>query len=389
MRPALPSGPFPTAGSIAAAIGCGATTGVAFGLSLPLLTLRLDDAGHPASVIGLIAAAAALSTLIGTVLTPRVMRAWGGRRGIFAGLLLAAAALLLFPVFETPLAWFGLRVVFGLGITLAYVLSEAWLMELAPEHRRGALIGLYGSVLAGGVGLGALLVGVVGHTGFSPFGLGAAVMVAGALWLAVPGPGAKPPSAGQTQLRSMLVLSWQLWPVMLAPLVMGAVETANLTLLPVYVRLEGLVDPAAAYAVAIYASANVLMQLPLGLLADRIGLKPTLWGCAAAGLAGPLAVHLAGGDQTALYVALFIYSGCVTGIYTLGLVWLAGAVPPGAFVTANAGFALAYGLGMSVSPLLGGLALDAGGGAGWLASQALMALPFVIALAVRGPRRQA
>jgi MFS family permease len=176
---------------------------------------------------------------------------------------------------------------------------------------------------------------------------------------------------------------------MLAPLVMGAVETANLTLLPVYVRLEGLPDPASAYAVAVYASANVLMQLPLGLLADRIGLGPTLWGCGLAGLLGPLAVHLAGGNEAALYVALFLYSGCVTGIYTLGLVWLAGAVGPGAFVSANAAFALAYGLGMSVSPLLGGLALDGGGGAAWLVSQALMAAPFVVALALRGPQRQA
>jgi MFS family permease len=373
--------------SLAAAMLCAATTGVGFGLCLPLLALRLDDAGHSATTIGLIAAAAALSTLIGTLLTPASLRRIGVRTLIGIALAFSAFCFALFPLFESPVGWFILRVLFGIGITIAYVASEAWILELAPAQSRGRILGLYSSTLAGGVGSGAALVGIIGHQGASPFLLGAAVFLLGALPLLLRGPGVTAPEAHGTAPKAVFTLMRRYWPLMLAPLVMGAIETAALSLLPVYVRQLPLADPAGAHAVAIYASANVLMQVPIGLLADRIGIRRTLAVCGGFGLIGPALIAWAGSESGLLYPVLFLYSGFVTGIYTVGLAALAHAFPPERLASANAAFALSYGFGMSASPILSGFALDWLGANGLLVSLALFAVPFLLGQTFR-PHKQ-
>lgn len=366
---------------------CAGTTGVGFGLCLPLLALRLDDAGHSATTIGLIAAAAALSTLFGTLATPACLRRFGVRRSIGSALLSSGMSFLLFPLWESPASWFLLRVLFGTGITIAYVASEAWILELAPPSTRGRTLGLYGATLAGGVGSGAALVGFIGHTGLLPFVLGAAIFVLGTLPLSLRGPGVTRPDQEHGSVAAVFRTLHRFWPLMLAPMVMGAIETAALSLLPVYVRDLPLADPAGAQAVAVYAAANVLMQVPIGYVADRWGIRPTLILCGLMGLTGPAAIAILGHDQTTLFVLLFVYSGFVTGIYTIGLAALAESFPPEQLAVANSAFALSYGFGMSLSPVLSGLAMDRLGAQGLLLSLACYALPFSIGL-LRAPRKQ-
>ena len=59
--------------------------------------------------------------------------------------------------------------------------------------------------------------------------------------------------------------------VMLAAAVAGLVESADLTLLPLFGLHAGIGERAALLLVTVFMAGNVILQTPIGLLADRFG----------------------------------------------------------------------------------------------------------------------
>jgi predicted MFS family arabinose efflux permease len=369
------------------ALGCVAAGGAAIGLSFPLLAYNLDDWGVSEAGIGLFTLAGAISTVIATPFIPPLLGRFGARRVLGLALALIAASFIGYWLAPSVAMWAALRFVAGVAFSLLFVTCEAWALDRAAPQRRGLIMGAFASTFAGAMALGGAVVALMGHTGPAPFLFGGGLAVAGLFLLLLPGR-APPPPEGESARPKALFNRIKAAPiVMLAPLAMGAIETAKYNLIPIYARRIGLSDETGAAMITASGLGVLLLQPALGVLADRIGVKRGLMLCASAGALLPLAVAAVGAAPPAVMALVFCYSGLVTGLYTLGIVWLAQRFAGPALAAGNAAFALCYGMGQILGPAAAGASFSAFGPLGFMMALASMAgLYLGVLLATKAPK---
>ncbi len=148
--------------TLAAAILTITIVGIGMTLAIPLLSLRMVDAGYTAGVIGINSAMAGLTSIVRAPMMPLWARRFGTKRLSLAGLPAGALVLLAFAATDNILLWLPLRFVFQLVLTMAFVLSEFWITAAAPEGRRGVVMGIYSTSLCAGFAAGPALLGLTG-----------------------------------------------------------------------------------------------------------------------------------------------------------------------------------------------------------------------------------
>jgi MFS family permease len=99
-------------------------------------------------------------------------------------------------------------------------------------------------------------------------------------------------------------------PVLLAAVAMfGLFDQATLSLLPAYGLSHGLSVAVSAAALGVLNVGNVVLQVPIGWLADRLPRRHVLAGCAAATVAGCAALPVAVTTPWLLWPLLFVWGG--------------------------------------------------------------------------------
>ncbi len=173
---------------------------------------------------------------------------------------------------------------------------------------------------------------------------------------------------------------------MAAAFVFGALETAAMGLLPVHALRNGDSAEVGALFVAALALGNMLFQIPLGFLSDRVGRRTVLVGVA--GLACLGAAGLACLTGSAGFApGLVLWSGVASGLYMLGLAQLGARYAEADLAAANAAFIACYAAGMIVGPPIAGWALDLSPRHGLFASLSVLAGFALVTAAWRSPRR--
>ncbi len=136
-------------------------TMLAWGVQDPVLPLFVRTFTDTYSLVGLVVAGHSLGMLAGSLPGGMLLRAFGRRRTLLAGLALAALGSL-----ASGLAWsagslFVFRLIFGLGSSVFFVSSHAFITEEVPLNRRGQTMALYGGVFRLGGFLGPLAGGAL------------------------------------------------------------------------------------------------------------------------------------------------------------------------------------------------------------------------------------
>jgi MFS family permease len=146
--------------------------------------------------------------------------------------------------------------------------------------------------------------------------------------------------------------------VMLAAVVAGLIESADVTLLPLLGMRSGLTEHRSLLLVTVFLFGNVVLQLPIGALADRMGRRRTLAACAAISVVGPLLLPATMAIPTLMWALLFLWGGTMYGFYTQGVALLGESFTTRDLAAANTVFVMIYCAGGAVGPSLGGLAMD-------------------------------
>ena len=372
--------------SLAAVFSATLGVGLIFGFQPPLIALILERRGATSFAIGAITSASTIAVIVLGPLYPRVITRLGLKRAILAGTGLAVVVLLLMPLLTGPGAWFALRFVTGCALGLAWIASEIWLNRLATDESRGSIMGVYATVFALGVVAGPVMLQLTGTAGWPPFGVGALALALTALPLLriahVP-----PPAHDSGPPRSLVALLRAAPVVMLAALVAGLVESADISLLPVFGLQSGLDERLALMLVTVFLAGNVILQLPIGGLADRRGRRLVLAACALSSALGPLLLPAAMAWPLALWPLLFVWGGTMYGFYTQGIALLGESYPARDLAGANTVFVMVYCLGGVLGPSLGGLAMDLWKPTGLVAFVSCAALLLVLGLATESRRR--
>lgn len=339
------------------------SVGLALGVSMPLVSLRLEGWGYDSFAIGVMAAMPAVGVLVGAALagrlaahfgTPRLMRLclWAG--GFSVGLLA------LLPYYWI---WLGLRLMLGVILTIVFVLGESWINQLVIERLRGRLVALYGSSYALSQLAGPLLLGLIGTGHDYGFWIGVALL-AGSPLLLLGRSGAPAADACNVTFRDLLGFCQGMPAIAWAVALFAAFEALILTLLPIYSLRQGFTPEIALIMVSVVVVGDAFLQLPIGMLADRISRRTLFSGCAAtllvASLLVPLLIH------TVLIWPLWVLFGASAGgLFTLSLILIGERYRDDALVRANAHVAQLWGIGCLLGPLA------AGAGSQWVSGHAL------------------
>lgn len=334
---------------------------LAQGLTYPLLSLILERQGHPASLIGLSAAMTPLGLIVSAPLIPAIAGRYGAQRVALVSAGLAALVLAAIGITRDALLWFPLRFLLGAVVIQLYVLSETWVLALAPAASRGRVMGIYASTLAAGFAAGPLILLLVGSDTFAPFLVGVAAFGLCALVLLAVRHRLPDFEAGERgSVRRFLPLA----PVLLLSIAAaGAFEQVMLSLLPIYAFSYGRGEAAAVALLATMIAGSIVMQTPLGMACERFRPRRVLIFCAAAAVVGAGLVPLAIGNAF-IWPLIFVWGALAYGLYTVALVELGSRFTGSMLMAGNAAFAMMWGIGGLVGPPGTGLAMDVLGRAG-------------------------
>lgn len=368
--------------SISAAIASIGVVGVAIGLGVPLLSVILESRGYSATAIGANTGIAGIASIIAAPFATPLAARFGVVPLMLAMVLTGGLAFVGFYFAPYFWMWFLLRAALHFALTMLFILSEFWVSISAPPQRRGLVLGLYATVLSIGFAFGPWLFSQVGSTGFAPFGIAFVLIMLAAIPVGLAW--RESPKIGTSSHENTGFIRY-LWAVPMATgavLVFGAVETGGFALFPVYGARIGYSEADAALLLTAVGLGNVLMQIPLGLISDRMRDRRILLTiCAIVGLTGALMLPFVAANWYASAAILFLWGGVVAGLYTVGLAHLGSKLAGRDLASANAAFVLCYGIGMLVGPQAIGVGMDVAGPDGFAYTLALF-FAFYLALAL-------
>ena len=331
--------------------------GLIFGFQPPLMALVLERGGASSFEIGAVTSVSTLAVILCGPFYPRAIAHLGLRAAIILGVGISTAMMLLMPWLPGFRGWLVLRFVTGCVIGLEWIASEIWLNRLSTDQSRGTVMGAYATVFAAGVTAGPLLLQITGTSGWRPFATGALCLALTALPLFAARDHTAADSAPRGRLQ-WLQIARAAPIVMVAALIAGLVESAYVSLLPVFALLRGLDERSSLVLVTVFLAGNVILQLPIGRLGDRLGRLRVLALCAAVCVIGPILLSAVLGIAWLSWLLLLLWGGTMYGFYTQGIALLGESYPHAELADANTVFVVVYCAGGIVGPSLGGLAMD-------------------------------
>ncbi|MTI16382.1 MFS transporter [Rhodobacteraceae bacterium RKSG542] len=346
---------------IIAAISAITAVGVSLSASLPLLAITLHSQGVSEGWIGINTAFAGVAAIAVTPFCSRIAKALGTPQALLACILVAAVSLPLFYIAPFWM-WFVLRIIFHGAVIVAFVLSEFWINALAPENKRGLVMGIYSAIYALGCVVGPMIMSEIGTVGFTPFIMAGALIGLGAipiLFGLTSGP-----EMEEEQSSSFISFLFIAPVATLAGFAFGAVGSSALSLLPLFGIKAGFTAAQATLLISFMYAGNILLQIPIGLLADRFDRRYLLFICSSVGAVGAVGMMYLTDSYLGLACLLFFWGGLNGGLYTIGLTHLGHRFKGADLASANAAFVMMYSFGLLFGPATTGFAMKAADGVG-------------------------
>lgn len=336
--------------------------GLSLGATLPLVALRLLDNGASALQIGILSAVPAAGMILAATLVDRACQLMSRRRLYLLCFVLCTASTAAIE-FSSHSLWLlaAARLALGVGMGIAIILGEAWVNELCGENNRGTIVALYATSFTAFQLLGPTLVALLGaQTPWVVLLVSAGHLIALAtVAIAMPEEGLH---EHVEEPRSFSLAGF----LRVAPaLCMGVLffsffDSVVLSLFPVYASSHGYAVGIAAFMATVILLGDMLCQLPLGWLSDRVDRPALHLACGVAAMLIGLGLPWLIGQPSLLWPALMLLGAVAGGVYTLALVLIGQRFRGRDLVTANAAAGMLWGVGSLLGPLLSGSLMDLG-----------------------------
>jgi MFS family permease len=315
----------------------GACWSFSFGVATQLGSHWLKDQGASDGIIGLNHATYYFGLTLGSLLSSRWIRQWNIRWAIM-GLAGCAVSLALFPWSGGLVGWFGWRLVNGLASSLSLLPLETFVSQGSAQRERSWNFGLFNVCLTvgGAVGMAIGLNKLVYAPGsMLPFYLGSIAAIGGALILGLGQAPVFSPREEETRESRAVSLDWKgnflcfgtSW-------IQGFLEGGMVAFTALYLeRSLGMSEDLAGLLMGVGLIGVIMVQVPVGWIADRCGRLPVLLVAYAVLIAG---LSWLPWCRSPASVGFWLCSlGAATGaLYPLGMSLLGDRVPPGLLVRA-------------------------------------------------------
>jgi MFS family permease len=368
------------------------------GIVLPFTLIYLHNVrGISLSVAGLVLATNATVALVATPVAGNLVDRIGGRRVLATALVLLAAGFGAYPFIHEPWQAFAAATVTGIGNGFFWPAQSTLLVALTPHELRHITFGMQRVVMNLGIGLGALVGGLIASTAHPTsftvlFGVDAVTFLVYLviLFALVPAPDLGRVKAEEQPGRYLDVLrngAFMRVVGLNALLIFAGIS--GFELLPAYAKNEaGVSEVAIGLVFFVNTLVIVFSQLPISRRSEghsrtrMLALLGVLWAAswllvpvAGTWLAGAAAAVLIGGAM-----ALFALGECLHGAVQGPLV--ADLAEPRLYGRYMALSALSWSVGFAAGPAVGGPVLDVWPTGVWLGAAALCLLASYLALAL-------
>lgn len=322
-----------------------------------ILPVRGNIEGFSSVSLGLLGTGWALGYVAGCVFTSNLVARVGHIRAFGALCAIAAVSMLGSAILIMPWAWIILRGLCGFCFAGAAMIVESWLSERSDPSTRGRVFGVYTMVNLGANTAGYMMLTVGDPSGFFFFAL------AGIFYCLALVPTALSNTSTPTPLVSVKLNLRALWrnsPVaVFAVFWVGVSNAAFGTLAAVYAQKVGLQLAAVALFTAIPILAGALMQMPVGLLSDRMDRRKVLVGVAALALVADLAfILLAPEGRWLNFTLAALLGGSIYAMYPVIVAHANDHAEPGTAIQISGGLLLTFGIGSILGPTIAGWAME-------------------------------
>ena len=150
----------------------------------------------------------------------------------------------------------------------------------------------------------------------------------------------------------------------LAPLLLLAVASAALfdqvvmSLLPIYSLRHGIVEATGSLMLTVLIVGNVLLQIPIGWLADRFSRRYLIIYLAFGTVAGCILLAWWIEGSLLIWPMLFVWGAIAFGTYTIAMVDLGDRFSGALLLAGNSAFGVMWGIGGIIGPSVSGVAMD-------------------------------
>jgi len=329
--------------------------GMSQGLLLPLLSIMLERSGVSSDMNGLNSAAMYIGIFCTMFFIERPVKRYGYRNVIVAGIAIVSMAGILFPLTESLAVWFVLRLLVGVGDSALHYTTQLWIVSSSPAEGRGKYISFYGMAYGIGFSVGPLGINLLPLGKAVPFLTTSAIFVVVLLLVLrlrneYPEP-IKKDAARENRFMATYRIAWF---VLIPGLLYGLMESSMNSSFPLYGLRIGLEGHWISLLLLAFGVGSLVLQLPLGMLSDRIGRKPVLIVCGLTGALAFLTIPAAGSQVAVLFLLFAVAGGVVGSFFTLGLAYAADILPRSMLPTANVIASIHFSIGSMMGPTLGG-----------------------------------
>lgn len=326
---------------------------IAFGLTLQLQPLLLDKQGVPAWLIGTIASAASVATIIAGPFIPRLVKRYGSKNCVAAAMLLIIFCLVAMPLLPPLYWWFPLRFLLGVAIASLFAVSETWVTMATTDANRSRVMGLYTSMLSLTFAAGPMMLPFTGIDGMTPWLICAGFVALGFLPLTA----VKPQEIHGEEGGSF-------WSVCAkAPLLFVCVLTATtfdsvyMSFFTIYATRNGVPLNEASWILGVGIAAGALFFYPMGVIADRWSkhgvVVVTVVVTIVCAVLIPAAIN-----SVLIWPLVMVFTTAAFGVYVVALAFIGDTFKGHDIVSASSGVAAMWGVGGLIGPPLTGSLID-------------------------------
>lgn len=374
--------------SVRSLLGGGAAFIVGNSLLGIVLPLRMEAAGYPVGLIGIIMTAYYAGLALGSVYGKQVILRVGHIRAFAVFAAVTAATALAYPLAFAAVAWLLLRLVNGFCIAGLTATIESWLNERSSNDTRGRVLGLYMVTHYLAVASGQLLVNLGDVARPDLFMLAAGLIGLSLVPVALTRLGA-PPLDGHRALSIRELYAASPAGVVGAG-VAGLLVGSFYALGVVFARKIGLSVSEASLFMSMVVLGGFSFQWPIGMLADRHDRRLVLSGVlVAAGVSWPLLASLtaSGLPLLGLLVLALLFGGAISSVYPICVAQTFDRLERKHYVAAAGRLLLFYAVGATAGPLLTSTVMAALGPYSFFAFETVVAVAFAGFVADRVRRR--
>lgn len=322
------------------------------GLQGTLLGVRAIMEEFSTLVIGVMMSGYFIGMIIGSMLTPKLIRRVGHIR-VFAALAsLASISILAHGLYIQSWVWTLMRILTGICFAGLYVVTESWLNDRTSNETRGQMLSVYMLVATVGLGAGQFLLNYRDPVLLDLFIIVSVFISVGVipvLLTARPAPAFE--SAGVMSLKDLYRAS------PFAVVNNGLVGIVHGTIVGFGAVYAAQVLPDIEQVPLFLSSflvGSLIFQWPVGWLADRVDRRLVIGGLSLISFALCILLLNLSEGSVFYFVVMLLLGGAVMPMYSLVIAHANDRLEPSQIVEASGSLVLVSGIGLSIGPVLVG-----------------------------------